>query len=138
MSKYLKNIKNQKGVTLVELLAVLVIIGLIAAIAIPMIANTIEKSRNEAIVNEALNIISAAKLAHANGEGTESKGTYEFEMSILQKYVKPNYTDDASNITVTYNVTEGEWKIKGHAANEIEKIGTDASEQDLIGYLRNN
>ncbi|OBZ12973.1 type II secretion system protein [Bacillus sp. FJAT-26390] len=40
--------RNQKGLTLIELLAVLVIVGIIAAIAIPAISGTINKSKEKA------------------------------------------------------------------------------------------
>lgn len=58
-----KRIKNEKGLTLIELLAVIVILAIIAAIAIPAIGNIINNSRDKAIVSEAINIISGAKLA---------------------------------------------------------------------------
>ena len=55
-------LKEQKGFTLIELLAVIVILGIIAAIAIPAIGNVINKSEDKAEVQDALQIINAAKL----------------------------------------------------------------------------
>ncbi|WP_438434479.1 type II secretion system protein [Gorillibacterium sp. sgz500922] len=46
--KVFKKAQNKKGLTLIELLAVLVIIGIIAAIAVPAINQTIERSRIKA------------------------------------------------------------------------------------------
>lgn len=40
--------KNQKGLTLIELLAVVVVLGIIAAIAVPSVIGTIEKSKKNA------------------------------------------------------------------------------------------
>ncbi|MGG4410387.1 prepilin-type N-terminal cleavage/methylation domain-containing protein [Niallia taxi] len=56
-----KHIKNEKGLTLIELLAVIVILGIIAAIAIPSIANIIEKSRFDAIKADAVQILNGAQ-----------------------------------------------------------------------------
>ncbi|WP_082306925.1 type II secretion system protein [Bacillus sp. FJAT-27245] len=61
-----KKMKDQRGLTLIELLAVIVILGIIAAIAVPSIGGLISKSKDDAKVAEALQIISAAKLAHAS------------------------------------------------------------------------
>lgn len=41
-------LKNKKGLTLIELLAILVIVGIIAAIAIPAINSTIDRSKTKA------------------------------------------------------------------------------------------
>jgi prepilin-type N-terminal cleavage/methylation domain-containing protein len=50
--KCLKLMKGQEGMTLIELIAVIVILGVIAAIAVPIIGNQIEKSReNSALQN---------------------------------------------------------------------------------------
>src|SRR5690606_5654411 len=54
----------QRGVTLVELLAVIVILGIISTIAVPKVGTIIQDSRDKATVNEAINIIHAAKLAY--------------------------------------------------------------------------
>ncbi len=57
-----KLMKKEDGFTLVELLAVIVILAIIAAIAIPAIGHIINNSRHKAEVNDALQIIDAAKL----------------------------------------------------------------------------
>ena len=72
MKKFLqKKLKDQKGMTLIELLAVIVIIAIIAAIAIPAISNLIQNSREDALVADAQNVLSAANLYFAeNGDKT--------------------------------------------------------------------
>lgn len=63
-----RTLKNQKGLTLVELLAVVVILGIVAAIAVPLIGNIINHTRENAQISEALHVISAAKIKHAQGD----------------------------------------------------------------------
>lgn len=139
MQKRIKLLKNQKGMTLVELLAVLVILGIIAAIAIPMIGNVIENSRNKADINEALSIISAAKMAYANGEyGKDSSGAAITNPSnasafIYKKEDLASYLDSTiknNGFTVTFNKTS--WTIKDHpASNKLKGSGNAATESDL-------
>ncbi len=62
-----KRVNNEKGLTLIEVLAVIVIIAIISAIAVPAIGNIVENSRDKAIMTEAINIISGAKIAHMDG-----------------------------------------------------------------------
>jgi len=73
-----KLLKNEKGLTLVELLAVIVILAIIAAIAVPAIGNIINKSKDRAILAEASNILSGAKIAYIDGACTDS-GTCDAE-----------------------------------------------------------
>ncbi|MDE4083815.1 prepilin-type N-terminal cleavage/methylation domain-containing protein [Planococcus maritimus] len=98
MKKFLqKKLKDQKGMTLIELLAVIVIIAIIAAIAIPAISNLIQNSREDALVADAQNVLSAATLYFAeNGDetevgwdGTTTAGSNELE----------DYLEDTGNIT---------------------------------------
>lgn len=136
MKKCFKNFKNQKGLTLIELLAVLVILGIIAAIAIPMISNIIENSRDKATVNEALNIINAAKLAYANGEiPKDDKGNIAYNLEALQGYI--DQTIDEKNFSVKFDVEKTTWSITGHKACQI--VGkSEATEQELIDWLEGN
>lgn len=62
----LKILKSKKGLTLIELIAVIVILGVIAAIAIPLIGNTLDNQRQEAAELSYQNIESAALLYAAN------------------------------------------------------------------------
>ncbi|MBB5168854.1 type IV pilus assembly protein PilA [Rummeliibacillus stabekisii] len=65
--KMKKVMKNQKGMTLIELLAVLVIIAIVALIAVPAIGNIIQNSKDRAILSDASQIISGAKIAITDG-----------------------------------------------------------------------
>lgn len=100
MKKFLqKKLKDQKGMTLIELLAVIVIIAIIAAIAIPAISNLIQNSREDALVADAQNVLSAASLYFAeNGEQT----TFEEDNADIN-----NYLETTGEIT-TFTVTKGE------------------------------
>lgn len=61
-----KQLKDERGLTLVELLVVVVILGIIAAIAVVAIGGIIENSKKDAMVADAKQMVSAAKLYTAS------------------------------------------------------------------------
>ncbi|MGE7918446.1 prepilin-type N-terminal cleavage/methylation domain-containing protein [Viridibacillus sp. NPDC093762] len=93
MNKIKTMMKNERGMTLIELLAVIVIIAIIALIAIPAIGNIIANSKDKAILSDASQIISGAKIAFADGgcasttvcNGAELKGYVEGEAIKLEE-----------------------------------------------------
>nr|WP_078413928.1 prepilin-type N-terminal cleavage/methylation domain-containing protein [Priestia abyssalis] len=90
-------LKNEKGLTLIELLAVIVILGIIAAIAVPSIGGIIQKSKEDAVKADALQILNAAKVYVAsNGVDDVS-----IDQTDLASYV--NGVDDF--VSATYTVT---------------------------------
>ncbi|MFF5993508.1 type II secretion system protein [Lysinibacillus sp. KU-BSD001] len=106
-----KRIKNEKGLTLVELLAVIVILGIIAAIAVPAIGNIIQNSRERAVLSEAINIISGAKIAHMNGDCTQANNTCD--KAALTPYVEGVTLPDGTQVVYTpaSGTTEAAWTI---------------------------
>lgn len=91
-----KHIKNEKGLTLIELLAVIVILGIIAAIAIPSIANIIEKSRFDAIKADGIQVLNSAKL-YVSGNGEKSTGITEADLE--------EYLDNETTLATGYTVS---------------------------------
>jgi len=107
-----KRIKNEKGLTLIELLAVIVILAIIAAIAIPAIGNIINNSRDKAVLSEALNVISGAKLAHIeNGCGSTDGGCKKAQ---LDGFVDGITIPDG--LVVKLDSTSNVWGISGFPA----------------------
>ncbi|MEG6532988.1 prepilin-type N-terminal cleavage/methylation domain-containing protein [Caldibacillus thermoamylovorans] len=116
MGQHLKQMKNEKGMTLVEVLAVLVILALIAAIAIPMIGNMISDSQKKSELNDALNIIAAAKLADANGDKVGSDDSYTKE-----ELVEGGYLDNSASTSFTsVDKTSKQWILKGYKFNKAK------------------
>lgn len=142
MKKYKDHLKNERGLTLVELLAVLVIIGIIATIAIVMIGNVISDSRDKAILADAQNILSAAKIAQANGEGTkQSDGSVEFDRDLLQHYVDGVELGPDDKVVYTRSGSKGQWTIHYGKLSDIrnkEKFdvqGTSITDDKLSELL---
>ncbi|MEM5012211.1 prepilin-type N-terminal cleavage/methylation domain-containing protein [Niallia taxi] len=112
-----KHIKNEKGLTLIELLAVIVILGIIAAIAIPSIANIIEKSRFDAIKADAVQILNGAQTYissndYETGELSEDElGQFVENVTTFDEYTVTvdadgltfSGTGDKGNITVEFD-----------------------------------
>lgn len=68
-----KQLKDERGLTLVELLVVVVILGIIAAIAVVAIGGIIENSKKDAMVADAKQMVSAAKLYTASNPVSSEK-----------------------------------------------------------------
>lgn len=89
MRRFLKDLRNEKGLTLVELLAVIVILAIVGAIAFVAIGNVIENSKKDAHVANALQVISAAKLYEAGGGEISSGGTQIKSLDTIEDLVDP-------------------------------------------------
>ena len=118
MRRYLKHVRNQKGVTLVELLAVLVILAIIVAIAIPAVGNVINDTRDRAILADASVILAGAKLAYTNGDMEKNENVYEIDGEALKRYVDKD-VQLTSNDKVTYDGSNT-WKITYQRFKDIK------------------
>ncbi|WP_342559234.1 prepilin-type N-terminal cleavage/methylation domain-containing protein [Metasolibacillus sp. FSL K6-0083] len=131
-----KRIKNEKGLTLIELLAVIVILAIVAAIAVPAIGNIIAKSQDRAILAEASNILSGAKIAAVDGACGDDNICSNSELGAYVDGVTLDTTDNA-----TYNATAKEWSITYGKLDEIKldeyKVGTTATETAINTALKN-
>lgn len=129
-----KRLKDQHGLTLVELLAVIVILGIVAAIAVPSVGGIINKSKEDAKVAEALQIINAAKMAHTSNskikvwtaDGTPPSGVAAADAAALQDYLS-NVED--TDYTVTYKEGTKEYSIRNH---EAYKVVNDVTTEGII------
>ncbi|MGM0752351.1 MAG: type II secretion system protein [Bacillota bacterium] len=119
---------------MVELLAVIVILGIIAAIAVPSIGGVIKNSKNDAKIAEALQIIDAARLAHAENSDTVSWTSTETS-SDLENYVSK--VEDKT-YTVSYDASSKKYSITDHDASLAagETAGAKISEDALAKKAR--
>ncbi|ALS74300.1 hypothetical protein AUC31_03065 [Planococcus rifietoensis] len=132
MKKFLqKKLKDQKGMTLIELLAVIVIIAIIAAIAIPAISNLIQNSREDALVADAQNVLSAANLyfAENSDEPTAELAAASEDGTVAASDDLDGYLESYGNITsftVTKENTDGNTVIEFEGTAGSETYTVDA------------
>jgi len=132
-----KHLKNEKGFTLIELLAVIVILGIIAAIAIPMIGDVVGKSQEKADVNEALNIISAAKQKYAEQRITGGV-TYSYNAEKADDKLDDYISLDSDTKYVVSTDNGKVWYIKEHPAlDNFDKSEIDQSKGVTEAQLQN-
>ena len=145
-TKMKKLMKNQKGMTLIELLAVIVIIAIIALIAIPAIGNIINNSKDKAILSDASNIISGAKIAFQDNacgsddicDNTEMGKYVETEKTGTYKVFK---TESGGTVTysVAYSLFDNLKDTTGYAtaisAATATEAGNALSNSKLSAYL---
>lgn len=77
-------LQDEKGFTLIELLAVIVILGIIAVIAIPLIGNIINKSKDDGDVATARQIYDAARLYVIGEKNGDFSADSEITLAELQ------------------------------------------------------
>ena len=133
MTKFLKNLKkDERGLTLIELLAVVVILAIVAAIAFVLIGNVIENSKKDAVISDALQLISSAKLHEAaTGEklGTDGITAEKLQEDELLGDLMDPWSKDKANITESEVTKTGKEYFVTHKVGACEKIvGTPEAE----------
>ncbi|MCC3647498.1 prepilin-type N-terminal cleavage/methylation domain-containing protein [Cytobacillus oceanisediminis] len=129
-----KRLKDQKGLTLIELLAVIVILGIIAAIAIPSIGGLINKTKEDAKVAEAVQIVNAAKLFITTNPTADS-----MDQDDLEQYLD-NVNDKEFSVSVTNTDGKYSYTLKNHDAVPIvmgSETATSVTEEKLLQYSGN-
>ncbi|HEY4567475.1 MAG TPA: prepilin-type N-terminal cleavage/methylation domain-containing protein [Savagea sp.] len=100
----MKQLKNQRGLTLIELLAVIVILAIIAAIAAVAIGNVIQNSKDKAILSDAVAMLEGAKIAHMDGScGDDDICKKEH----LEPFVEDVVMDDKDQVEIKTDKDDG-------------------------------
>lgn len=127
-----KRLKDQRGLTLIELLAVIVILGIIAAIAVPSVFGIINKTKEDAKVAEAIQVINSAKLYV-----TTNPTAVSLDEGDLAQYME-NLKD--TDFTVTISTTNPKvYTLTDHdAAPIVNGTGsTSVTEAQLLSHSGN-
>ena len=111
---------KKRGFTLIELMAVITVLGVIAAITIPKITDTLEKSKEKAYKNQINSLVSIAKRWGASNQdklSTETRlhfSTLFDEGYIKQKDIVNPITNDKLKgcIKITYDEEYSQYKYE--------------------------
>lgn len=140
MRKFLKQLKDERGLTLVELLAVVVILAIVGTIAFVLVGNIIENSKKDAHIANAQQIIHAAKLYEASGGEISDKANLTKvkdleEGGFIEPLISP-WGDEPANYGK--NDTEGVY-MDGDEYKVIlngKDCPIDATEKELLSENR--
>jgi len=129
VKKWMKRLKNERGLTLVELLAVIVILAIIGTIAFVMIGNIIENSKKDAHIANAQQLIAAAKLYDADQgiEGgsisSDALHTEGFLDPLVDPWGEGEYSGTVNKDGTEYTVTINGEGCTISGANEVDLAG---------------
>lgn len=122
-----KKLNNEKGMTLIELLAVIVILAIIAAIAVPAIGNIINNSRDKAVLAEASNVLSAAKLANVAGLCTEDADTITCDDEDIQQHIEGVTLGGNDKAVLNTGTTNPGWTVYYSGLTDIQSNHNEIS-----------
>ena len=133
----MKQLKNQRGLTLIELLAVIVILAIIAAAAAVAIGNIIQNSKDKAILADATMIIDGAKIANLDGACSSDTECKEEELKPFidmtseqwDGFEKLEITQNTTTGIVTYNVTYTPIKKIKNEKYKPKKVTTNTDDK---------
>lgn len=144
MNNVKNTIRSQKGMTLIELLAVVVILAILALIAIPSIGGLIDNTKKDAMVANAQQMVSSARLALATDpdivDWTASKvgeeGTISLEKLSNGNYIE-NLNDPDTNAAYTKeNMKASYVKVEKEADATVGGTGADKDTIAKYGVLK--
>ena len=130
---------NKKGFTLLELLAVVVVLAIIALIAVPIILNTIDKSKQGAAESSALGYIDAVEkqvmVNKVKSSDAINSGEYtKVELNAKGVKVKGKIDDALLTINTKGKVSSGKFCINGYS---IDYDGKKAKVNKRADYCSN-
>lgn len=130
-----KQLKDERGLTLVELLVVVVILGIIAAIAVVAIGGIIENSRKDAMVADAKQMVSAAKL-YAVSNPVDTTKALDFKAAEGKNFIATlndpfNADNEYSTATVDITNTSGKYTYTVHLTGSKFQFEDDTSESSI-------
>lgn len=133
MKKFVKQLKNERGLTLVELLAVIVILAIVGTIAFVSVGNVMDNSRKDAMISSAQQAISAAKLDQATGDIDSNEDSVSTNSLSLEQIYDP-WDDEPIEGTVSWTGDTMEDYVYSIELSALEpnNCTIDATEQQLI------
>ena len=110
----------KKGFTLVEVLAVITILGILSLITVPIISNSVEKSKQKLFKETIYGIIDATKLYIADNDFIVADSPIDVTGPLLEYENKK----EIKGGTITYNKTTKKYTVSNITNGEYCAVGT--------------